>query len=72
MLHRPPESKGCQKLPNNVRITYELPVEKLLPCTGKSEVGEIFQYWLVLLCHKDSRVEWKGIVRAHFSGNWQL
>jgi hypothetical protein len=51
MLHRPPESKGCQKLPNNVHTTYELSVEKILPCSGKSELGEIFQYWLVLLCH---------------------
>jgi len=51
MLHRPPESKECQKLPNNVHTTYELSVEKLLPCSGKSELGIIFQYWLVLFCH---------------------
>jgi hypothetical protein len=51
MSHRPPENKGYQKLPNNVHTTYEFSVEKILPCSGKSELGEIYHNWLVLVCH---------------------
>jgi hypothetical protein len=71
MLYRPPESNGCQKLYNNVNTAYELLVEKILLWSGKSELGEFFQYWLKYYCTmiKDSLVGWKGIVHGHLSGN---